>query len=168
MKHDDRYQIFHSNIHIQEKEKKTFANMFDKFAMADKKKEALERQVCQLEWSDDCQKHSIFPVEAGCNEPYRSVELRRGGQHQHRPQQYQGRNFGWRNMLQPALQVGGDIQMSLDINEAIKEDIQVSAITSKGTFRDFIPLWHTSPQFNTYTGDRGKWRWLGWELRTFP
>jgi len=48
--------------------------------------------------------------------------------------------------------------MSLDINEAIKEDIQVSAITSKGTFRDFIPLWHTSPQFNTYTGDRGKWR----------
>jgi len=33
-------------------------------------------------------------------------------------------------MLQQVLQVGGDIQMSLDINEAIKEDIQVSAITS--------------------------------------
>ena len=30
---------------MQEKEKKTFANMFDKFAMADKKKEALEKQV---------------------------------------------------------------------------------------------------------------------------
>ena len=30
--------------------------MFDKFAMADKKKEALERQVCQLEWSDNCHK----------------------------------------------------------------------------------------------------------------
>ena len=49
VKHDDRCQIFLSNIHIQEKEKKTFANMFDKFAMADKKKEALEKQVCQLE-----------------------------------------------------------------------------------------------------------------------
>ena len=33
-------------------------------------------------------------------------------------------------MLQQVLQVGGDIQMSLAINEAIKEDIQVSAITS--------------------------------------
>ena len=30
---------------MQEKEKKTFANMFDKFAMADRKKEALEKQV---------------------------------------------------------------------------------------------------------------------------
>ena len=29
----------------KEKEKKTFANMFDKFAMADKKKEAHDRKV---------------------------------------------------------------------------------------------------------------------------
>ena len=48
--------------------------------------------------------------------------------------------------------------MSLDINEAIKEDIQVSAITSKSTFRDFTLLWHSSLQFDTNTGDRGKWR----------
>ena len=89
VKHDGWYQIFLSNFHIQEKEKKTFANMFDKFAMADKKKEALEKQVCQL-WSDDCHNNSIIPVEAGRNEPYRPVELRRRGQHQHRPQQYQG------------------------------------------------------------------------------
>ena len=61
-------------------------------------------------------------------------------------------------MLQPVLQVGGDIQMSLDINEAIKEDIQVSAITSKSTFLDFTLLWHSSLQFDTNTGDRGKWR----------
>ena len=74
-----------------------------------------------------------------------------------------------RNMLQyPVLQVGGDIQMSLDINEAIKEDIQVSAITSKSTFRDFTLLWHSSLQFDTNTGDRGKWRWLGGKLRIFP
>ena len=33
---------------MQEKEKKTFANMFDKFAMADRKKEALEKQVLYL------------------------------------------------------------------------------------------------------------------------
>ena len=33
---------------MQEKEKKTFANMFDKFAMADRKKEALEKQVLWL------------------------------------------------------------------------------------------------------------------------
>ena len=31
----------------KEKEKKTFANMFDKFAMADKKKEALDKQVIE-------------------------------------------------------------------------------------------------------------------------
>ena len=75
---------------------------------------------------------------------------------------------GRRNMLQhPVLQVGGDIQMSLDINEAIKEDIQVSAITSKSTFRDFTLLWHSSLQFDTNTGDRGKWRWLGGKLRSF-
>ena len=34
-----------NRINMQEKEKKTFANMFDKFAMADRKKEALEKQV---------------------------------------------------------------------------------------------------------------------------
>ena len=61
-------------------------------------------------------------------------------------------------MLQTVFQVGGDIQMSLDINEAIKEDIQVSAITSKSTFRDFILLCYSSLQFDTNTGDRGKWR----------
>ena len=33
---------------MQEKEKKTFANMFDKFATADRKREALEKQVLYL------------------------------------------------------------------------------------------------------------------------
>ena len=37
-----------SSDFMQEKEKKTFANMFDKFAMADRKKEALEKQVLYL------------------------------------------------------------------------------------------------------------------------
>ena len=33
-------------------------------------------------------------------------------------------------MLMGVFKVGGDIQMSMDINEAIKEDIQVHATTS--------------------------------------
>ena len=61
-------------------------------------------------------------------------------------------------MLQQVLQVGGDIQMSLDINEAIKEDIQVSVITSYSKLCVFILLWYSNLQFDTNTGDRGKWR----------
>ena len=59
-------------------------------------------------------------------------------------------------MLMGVFKVGGDIQMSMDINEAIKEDIQVHPTTSrilfyfygsrKSHFRAFI-----------FSGHRGKW-----------
>jgi len=78
----------------KEKEKKTFANMFDKFAMADKKKEALERQS-----KPDAMNHI---------------------------DQWSSGGEGNINTDPNSIKVGGDIQMSLDINEAIKEDIQVT------------------------------------------
>ena len=142
--------------------------MFDKFAMADKKKEALERQVCHLEWPDNCHKNSITPVEAGCNEPYRPVELRRGGQHQHRPQQYQGIK-----RLEEETCCNKFYRL-VEIYKWAWTSMKLSRRTSR--FQPlllkancvFILLWYSNLQFDTNTGDRGKWRWLGGELKTFP
>jgi len=78
----------------KEKEKKTFANMFDKFAMADRKKEALEKQM-----KPDAMNHI---------------------------DQWSSGGEGSINTDPNSIKVGGDIQMSMDINEAIKEDIQVT------------------------------------------
>jgi len=78
----------------KEKEKRTFANMFDKFAKADVKKEEQERLR-----APDAMKHIdqwSSGGEAGVNTDPNSIK------------------------------VGGDIQMSMDINEAIKEDIQAA------------------------------------------
>merc|ERR1712117_258041 len=79
----------------KEKEKKTFANMFDKFAEIDKKKEEQERkknarpdamnQIDEWEGSDD----------TGIATDPNSIK------------------------------VGGDIKMDLDLNEAIKEDAKL-------------------------------------------
>merc|ERR1712062_914201 len=71
----------------KEKEKKTFANMFDKFAMADRKKEALEKQM-----KPDAMNHI---------------------------DQWSSGGEGNINTDPNSIKVGGDIQMSLDINEAI-------------------------------------------------
>lgn len=78
----------------KEKEKRTFANMFDKFAMADKKKEDLERQKMP-----DAMNH----IDQWSSGGDASI-----------------------NTDPNSIKVGGDIQMSLDINEAIKEDIQAT------------------------------------------
>jgi len=78
----------------KDKEKKTFANMFDKFAMADKKKEDLERQKMP-----DAMNHI---------------------------DQWSSGGDGSINTDPNSIKVGGDIQMNLDINEAIKDDIQAT------------------------------------------
>jgi len=78
----------------KDKEKKTFANMFDKFAMADKRKEDLERKKMP-----DAMNHI---------------------------DQWNSGVAGSINTDPNSIKVGGDIQMSLDINEAIKEDIQAT------------------------------------------
>ena len=105
--------------------------MFDKFAMADKKKEALERQVCQLEWSDNCHKKLNYSSRSRMQWTISTSGAQEGrATSTQTPTVSRYKTSGRRNMLQQVLQVGGDIQMSLDINEAIKEDIQVSVITS--------------------------------------
>lgn len=78
----------------KEKEKRTFANMFDKFAMADMKREEAERMKAPDAMQDIDQWSS--GGEAAVNTDPNSIT------------------------------VGGDIQMNLDINEAIKEDIQAT------------------------------------------
>lgn len=78
----------------KEKEKRTFANMFDKFAMADKKKEDLEKKRMP-----DAMNHI---------------------------DQWNSGGDGSINTDPNSIKVGGDIQMSMDINEAIKEDIQAT------------------------------------------
>lgn len=74
----------------KEKEKKTFANMFDKFAEIDKKKEALEKQRRPDAMNNIDQWNS--GGDSGIASDPNSIK------------------------------VGGDVNMSLDINEAIKED----------------------------------------------
>jgi len=78
----------------KEKEKRTFANMFDKFAMADKRKEAAERKKMP-----DAMNHI---------------------------DQWNSGGDGSINTDPNSIKVGGDIEMSMDINEAIKEDIQAT------------------------------------------
>lgn len=78
----------------KEKEKKTFANMFDKFAMADKKKEAHDKKSMP-----DAMNHI---------------------------DQWSSGGDGSINTDPNSIKVGGDVQMNLDINEAIKEDIQAA------------------------------------------
>jgi len=90
-------KIAHCQLRIKaqkEKEKKTFANMFDKFAKTDAKKEELEKLNAPDSMKDIDQWSS--GGEAGVNTDPNSIK------------------------------VGGDIQMSMDINEAIKEDIQAT------------------------------------------
>jgi len=74
----------------KEKEKRTFANMFDKFAMADRRKEDMERKKMP-----DAMNH-IDQWNSGGDASI--------------------------NTDPNSIKVGGDIQMSMDINEAIKED----------------------------------------------
>jgi len=90
-------KIAHCQLRIKaqkEKEKKTFANMFDKFAKTDAKKEEQEKLNAPDAMKDIDQWSS--GGEAGVNTDPNSIK------------------------------VGGDIQMSMDINEAIKEDIQAT------------------------------------------
>jgi len=77
----------------KEKEKRTFANMFDKFAEIDKKKEALEKQRRPDAMNNIDQWNS--GGDAGIASDPNSIK------------------------------VGGDVNMSMDINEAIKEDVKL-------------------------------------------
>lgn len=77
----------------KEKEKKTFANMFDKFAEIDKKREALEKQKRPDAMNNIDQWNS--GGDTGIASDPNSIK------------------------------VGGDVNMSLDINEAIKEDVKL-------------------------------------------
>jgi len=81
----------------KEKEKKTFANMFDKFAEIDKKKEAMERK--RNARPDTMQDIDEWEAQAGettlASDP-NSINVR------------------------------GDIKMNLDLNEAIREDVKLS------------------------------------------
>jgi len=79
----------------KEKEKKTFANMFDKFAEIDKKKEELERK---RNARPDAMKH--IDEWEGSNENEIATDPN-------------------------SIKVGGDIKMDLDLNEAIKEDAKL-------------------------------------------
>lgn len=86
--------ICQSRIKAQkEKEKKTFANMFDKFAEIDKKKEAIEKQTRPDAMNNIDQWNS--GGDSGIASDPNSIK------------------------------VGGDVNMSLDINEAIKEDAEL-------------------------------------------
>merc|ERR1712008_278200 len=77
----------------KEKEKKTFANMFDKFAEIDKKREALDK-------------------------------LRRPDAMNNIDQWNSGGDAGIATDPN-SIKVGGDVNMSLDINEAIKQDVEL-------------------------------------------
>lgn len=78
----------------KEKEKKTFANMFDKFAAIDQKREELEKKR-----KPDAMKN---------------IDEWSGGEG--------GDSSGTENKDPNSIQVGGDVKMSLDLDEAIKED----------------------------------------------
>jgi len=77
----------------KEREKKTFANMFDKFAEIDKKKEELEKQKRPDAMNNIDQWNS--GGDSGIASDPNSIK------------------------------VGGDVNMSLDINEAIKQDAEL-------------------------------------------
>jgi len=77
----------------KEKEKRTFANMFDKFAEIDKKKEELEKQKRPDAMNNIDQWNS--GGDSGIASDPNSIK------------------------------VGGDVNMSLDINEAIKQDVEL-------------------------------------------
>merc|ERR1712142_659136 len=76
----------------KDKEKRTFANMFDKFAEIDKKKEALEKQKRPDAMNNIDQWNS--GGDSGIASDPNSIK------------------------------VGGDVNMSMDINEAIKADVE--------------------------------------------
>merc|ERR1712241_1547320 len=76
-----------------QKEKRTFANMFDKFAEIDKKKEELEKQKRPDAMNNIDQWNS--GGDSGIASDPNSIK------------------------------VGGDVNMSLDINEAIKQDVEL-------------------------------------------
>ena len=121
---------------MQEKEKKTFANMFDKFAMADRKKEALEKQV--FESISNMENPSQTNCSNGKNLQMKPDAMNHidqwssGGEGSINtdPNSIKVFSLHGRNFKQSVFKVGGDIQMSMDINEAIKEDIQVHPTTS--------------------------------------
>merc|ERR1712037_917005 len=77
----------------KEKEKRTFANMFDKFAEIDKKKEELEKQKRPDAMNNIDQWNS--GGDSGIASDPNSIK------------------------------VGGDVNMSLDINEAIQQDVEL-------------------------------------------
>jgi len=80
----------------KEREKKTFANMFDKFAEIDKKKEAMERKRnARPDTMADIDEWESQAGETGLASDPNSIK------------------------------VGGDIKMNLDLNEAIREDVKL-------------------------------------------
>jgi len=79
----------------KEKEKKTFANMFDKFAEIDKKKEELERQK-------NARPDAMKNID-----------------------EWEGSDENGIATDPNSIKVGGDIKMDLDLNEAIKEDAKL-------------------------------------------
>jgi len=81
----------------KEREKKTFANMFDKFAEIDKKKEDMERK--RNARTDCMQSIDEWESQAGDGEVASDPN---------------------------SITVGGDIKMNLDLNEAIEEDVKLS------------------------------------------
>jgi len=79
----------------KEKEKKTFANMFDKFAEIDKKKEEVERKK-------NARPDAMNHID-----------------------EWEGSDENGIATDPNSIKVGGDIKMDLDLNEAIKEDARL-------------------------------------------